>query len=586
MIMKENLFLSNSPLEHSSGQWENVLLVGLDGQGWTSQFLLASVSPWIEELVSSLPLHTDHCIILPDVTWKEVSAFFKSVKLSWAESGDLADLFKVTPSGQFLEKDMEELVNSGENLVPLHSESQNQECIQQNEQENVIDFIKKEEDNLEIKYEDFKNESEKTTKALESNKKGAINTKRKFMCEQCGKYFSSRYSIIRHRQQFGENCKKGVLMTPNNLACDRCGKQFSCIGNIVRHKRQFGEKCIEINRKTVCEKCGAQYKKLYKLQKHKQKYGDNCTKELRVRKKYDTKKHDLDCKICGKHFNRKANFRRHTKKQCAKLKGKCLQCQKEFTKINLEKHDCTKIYNYGPTKPVKSRKKEYSKDYIRKILKSPNIEFYNLDLILKNTPLISCEECEKKFITSYDLMRHKEKIHPIIYSCDYCEYSANEKRKLRMHHNENHKDILIPCNKCDKKCGDYRSLNKHIRIVHEGIRFPCDTCNYKAKCRVSLRNHINAIHKKLKLSCNQCDNKYTHPRNLRQHQKSEHEGIIYLCDKCDYKGTQNRSLQNHIQKVHEGINYQCDKCEYNGTNKRNFNTHIEKYHNEIKTIAT
>ena len=204
--MTENLFFINSPLEHSSGEWHNVRVVGLDGQGWTSQLLLASVSPWIGELISSLPLHTDHCIILPDVTWKEVSALFKSMKLSWAESGDLAELLKVSHSGQVLAEDVETI----ENISSIQSESQNQEYVQLIKQEQVNDSIKKEEDKVKIepsnecvKYEYCTNESEKTTKAMESNKKMDLE------CKNCEKHFTTKFSFKRHAER---GCSKELIL--------------------------------------------------------------------------------------------------------------------------------------------------------------------------------------------------------------------------------------------------------------------------------------------------------------------------------------------------------------------------------------
>ena len=81
--MTEFIFFKESPLDNGeyngvrSRTWSNVCVVGLDGKGWTSGTLLSCLSPWMKDLLTSLPPHPDHCIILPDIPWKQITAFFK-----------------------------------------------------------------------------------------------------------------------------------------------------------------------------------------------------------------------------------------------------------------------------------------------------------------------------------------------------------------------------------------------------------------------------------------------------------------------------------------------------------------------------
>ena len=62
--MPECLFFQDSPL---------VRLVGQDGKGFSTQVLISLASPWMGELMSSISLHREQCIILPDVAWKDLS---------------------------------------------------------------------------------------------------------------------------------------------------------------------------------------------------------------------------------------------------------------------------------------------------------------------------------------------------------------------------------------------------------------------------------------------------------------------------------------------------------------------------------
>lgn len=479
--MSDFLFFQESPI---------VRVIGNSGRGLTSKALIGSVSPWIKELMGSLPQHWEHCIILPDIPGKDISGFLDSCiqnETSLEVSADVVDILKIDTAGasyNFLSR------NEVSEYKNLHKEKLND--LKESQALIESDLIKN------LKQEESRELTVKKDEAKSLN--ASVN-----------------------QNDFYEKL----------------------LNTIVQSEEVQRESSINYIKKEDLSYNSEKQEEMSLITRPKNGRKSNVHKEI-----------ILNCENCELYFSTKLALERHKRMQGhATLKREL--------------------------KPIKTKTK-YSKRQLNRILKSSNIDEYDLDKI---EGLISCDECNKKSASLQSLKIHKEKQHSVYHSCDYCEYSTKEERELQIHRLSVHGDDSLPCNMCDKKYKTSTILYRHKKTDHEGVRFPCDQCDYKAKSSQTLKLHFNSIHEKITVSCDICAKVYTHPRNLHQHKLSVHQGVVYMCDQCDYKGTQKRNLQCHIETVHDSIRHPCDQCEYRGTTKRKLRRHIQSRHNGTLNIA-
>ena len=145
------LLLKESPRVHwekivLNNELSNVKVVGKDGSGFTSDFFLAAASPWIKDLLSSVPSHMEHCIILPQFNWEDINDFLTGmvqIEPMWEVSNELGDLLKISPG--IHDTEVYKLVE--QNDIPNEALT----CISENQQ---IDPLVK----MELTYDDKDNE--------------------------------------------------------------------------------------------------------------------------------------------------------------------------------------------------------------------------------------------------------------------------------------------------------------------------------------------------------------------------------------------------------------------------------------------
>ncbi|XP_021966594.1 gastrula zinc finger protein XlCGF17.1-like [Folsomia candida] len=172
----------------------------------------------------------------------------------------------------------------------------------------------------------------------------ATHTKEKAggKCHTCGKTFSSKQDLARHRfahlsedekvtlvkQGSGRECLFCQKKFPDNhtyhkhlvshtkekpFPCDQCEKQFSLKSNLTMHKRSHTS-----NPKMVkCDECGQAFSRKQGLTRHK----------TTVHRKLK----DFACPECGKKFGRKEHMVTHVSNVHAKIRHPCPRCGKTFT---------------------------------------------------------------------------------------------------------------------------------------------------------------------------------------------------------------------------------------------------------------
>lgn len=99
----------------------------------------------------------------------------------------------------------------------------------------------------------------------------------------------------------------------------------------------------------------------------------------------------------------------------------------------------------------------------------------------------SCDECDKSFIHSRSLIRHKRRVHSDEkpFECDECDMSFCHSSDLNKHKMTVHQMIrLFSCVQCDKRFSNAAILRKHSR-VHTGL------CVFiRSDCSIFLNNHL------------------------------------------------------------------------------------------------
>lgn len=174
--------------------------------------------------------------------------------------------------------------------------------------------------------------------------------------------------------------------------CDECNKTFLYAGSLERHKRAVHQRI----RPYACKQCSKRFFQLNDLLRHNQVHNE-------VREMYT-------CDLCGKKFIQRSTLANHKMKIHQQIHlHECHLCAKRFQQIGqLKKHF---VVHTG-------RSKHFSKKIDRNRRKN-NV----------------CNECDRSFVDSNCLLRHKRLIHQGIHphACESCDKRFSEYTQLKIH---------------------------------------------------------------------------------------------------------------------------------------------------------
>lgn len=163
----------------------------------------------------------------------------------------------------------------------------------------------------------------------------------------------------------------------------------------------------------------------------------------------------------------------------------------------------------------------------------------------------TCDICNKKINSHYQLQRHMNVNHIRSNTCDECG-KTYASYAILLKHKEIHLDYRrYVCDLCGKAFRTTHILNSH-KLIHSGERpHHCGICNkpFRTKTHVIAHMRIHSGLKPYKCSIENCDRSYMYKIDFKRHLYSAH-GIYtkkYVCSICEKVYSENKLLKKHME---------------------------------------
>lgn len=232
-----------------------------------------------------------------------------------------------------------------------------------------------------------------------------------------------------------------ALLAPQvrKYECLRCGETQPTHSQYIQH-------CLAHIGITIflCQVCQHLFHTHTQLETH-----TAAEHEGQKRKKYS-------CEECGKEFNNKTQFGRHSDIHAGK-KFMCEQCgklfsQKGYLKVHQAIHSSVKSFK--------------------------------------------CDVCGRKFTQKSTLVHHAAVHTGKRFNCDECGKIFSRKSYLSYHQKTHRVEEGVGevrkfgCSQCTREFSHKGDLTQHVRSVHQGIKFGCEICRKEFTKKSNLAKHI------------------------------------------------------------------------------------------------
>ncbi|KOC70194.1 Zinc finger protein Xfin [Habropoda laboriosa] len=383
-----------------------------------------------------------------------------------------------------------------------------------------------------------------------------------FSCDICGRPYSNKSKMSRHRKIHGfeESCDNGAennenkvdgRMRETELSCELCADlMFNSLEKLCNHRRivhglfpcDLCNKCYgrtshlwkHVNRvhkgheDVTCPYCLKTSASKDHLAAHISKihrYEPDSRKDGKDNRQFKTEEVSLHyCEKCNKGFHKRYLLRRHMKgcqnyrKDPGALLTRCRACERIFKdRASLQKH----IENHHST---------YTCHLCNEtIISKLGIMTHNRVKHMDH-PDLTCNfgSCKKLFRTKEDLEAHKKdhRYHTTPNVCDFCGDTVENKLKLKMHVLSLHRnEIGVSCGVCLIPMKDPKELKGHVEEVHSGVLSKPNTCQVCGKQYASkwkAFDHTKKCHGKVFRTCKQCLAVFTEDSAIRDHYETVH----------------------------------------------------------------
>ncbi|KAM3929254.1 uncharacterized protein RB166_007062 [Leptodactylus fuscus] len=325
----------------------------------------------------------------------------------------------------------------------------------------------------------------------------AKNSKKQFVCADCGKAYSLESYLIAHQK-----CHYRRQPYP----CTSCEKSFKKPSHLKRHQKTH--KVIEYK----CSKCPLVFQRDKDLRDHRAEHRlpKPCTKcgeefsshpELRLHTK-EAHGRLLECPLCHQHFRYKAALDIHQRQHMDNEAYKCQKCQKVYTKLHYflrhnEVHCKDDDGDLRPESPSKdpeqdvSHSSAHSQDTKPKpkavtdkgeaspcaVTSNPTLDGDSSknrgqkcqrkdkppEELLKGLYVerfYRCKMCKKCFRHQSTLVRHKMS-HSLLLECHRCGHTFRKMLKLFLHRSKHEWRRPYTCGDCGKAFSYQTLLSLH-----------------------------------------------------------------------------------------------------------------------------
>ncbi|XP_071574276.1 uncharacterized protein [Temnothorax nylanderi] len=400
-----------------------------------------------------------------------------------------------------------------------------------------------------------------------------------FCCDICGRPYSNKSKMSRHRKihgleaamdtacdnsSFNETTNESVKPDHNNgaseieLSCEQCPElSFTTLDSLCNHRRIA-------HGLFPCDLCNKCYGRTSHLWKHVN----------RVHKGHA----DVTCPYCAK----TSASRDHLAAHIAKI-------HRYMPAMGKDNQNCVASKSLSVDDGVLHYCEKCNKGFHKRYLLRRHMkgcQNYRKD---PGALLTRCRACERIFKDRASLQKHIENHHST-YTCHLCNETITSKLGIMTHNRVNHMDHPdLTCDhpSCKKLFRTKEDLESH-RKDHKYHNNPnvCDFCGDTVENKLKLKMHVLSLHRnEIGVSCGVCLIPMKDPKDLKKHVEAEHSSVLSNPNTCQVCGKQYASKWkafDHTKKCHGKVFLTCKQCLAVFTDENDIRDHYEHVHNVPK----
>ncbi len=218
---------------------------------------------------------------------------------------------------------------------------------------------------------------------------------------------------------------------------------------------------------------------------------------------------------------------------------------------------------------------------------------HNTDLLDDPTQVFKCDECPSYYLKSFQLHRHKVKIHTTL-SCTDCERTFKNYHSYKVHMAKYHKDhelnpdLPLSCDfpNCMKRFSTEAELGNHKTFGHRiypGDRNGpaiCEICGKDFNSLGRLKVHLDKAHVEKNWVCSECGKNFRDKNNFDVHLEY-HKGPDswkFECNECGKKCVDKWKLASHMNTHTKEKPWICQFCGEKYAHRHNWKNHLKGKH--------
>lgn len=396
-----------------------------------------------------------------------------------------------------------------------------------------------------------------------------------FSCDICGRPYSNKSKMSRHRKIHGLDGEGHAHPDPSeyindsvrldnggtvdvDYSCEMCGDlKFLNLEDLCNHRRMT-------HSLFPCDLCNKCYGRTSHLWKHVN----------RVHKGHE----DVTCRFCMK----TSASRDHLAAHIAKI-------HRYEPEVKSDTRESTNFKVAVPEDEILHHCEKCNKGFHKRYLLRRHMkgcQNYRKD---PGALLTRCRACERIFKDRASLQKHIENHHSS-YTCHLCNETITSKLGIMTHNRVNHMDhpdLTCEHSSCKKLFRTKEDLESHKKD-HKYHTSPnvCDFCGDTVENKLKLKMHVLSLHRnEIGVSCGVCLIPMKDPKDLKKHVEDTHESILSKPNTCQVCGKQYASKWkafDHTKKCHGKVFKTCKQCLAVFITEESMKNHYEHVHNVPK----